>query len=180
MWFGSSAGYFASNLQLAAVIEWCLVSIFFSIVKGTVSSVNFIYANCVSLSLVPPPIPAFQCCMLKSGRAWESKSRDILCMGGPVISNLTFENGYLEFSLSASRLSGGRLLEKVSVLYRICKLLKLVRMTLHVTLTPSHINFYCINFYCTTNVHKVMHENARTHKFWRPVLTNLHNLFVYI
>ena len=28
-------------------------------------------------SLVPRPIPAFQCCTLKNWRAWESKSRDI-------------------------------------------------------------------------------------------------------
>ena len=47
----------------------------YSITKNGYVINHLVITMSVSLSLAPRPLPAFQCCMLKTGRAWYLKSR---------------------------------------------------------------------------------------------------------
>ena len=73
----------ATNVQVHKLIEEQkdknareMVNFFLVLYFGYNWEVYYIIvANTSSCSLVSRPIPAFQCCTLKSWRAWESKSR---------------------------------------------------------------------------------------------------------
>ena len=94
------------------------------------------------------PLKAFQCYTLKSGRAWESKSCDIHAWVAPrfELHDFTFDNDCLKSSSSASRLSEGRLLEKVSALY-----IKTVNYSKSVMLTFGSLSIACIGLSRSTS-----------------------------